>query len=39
MFFLASGDSNALREVARPLDDIDDASRDALKRVLEAADR
>jgi len=39
IFFLASGDSSALREVAPPLDDIDDASRKALERVLEAADR
>ncbi len=39
VFLLTSGDRSALREVARPLDDIDDASRAALERVLEDADR
>jgi len=39
IFLLASGDRSALREVERPLDDIDDASRKALERVLEDADR
>jgi hypothetical protein len=38
-FVLSMGDRSPMREVARPLDDIDDASRAALERVLEAADR
>ena len=39
IFLLASGDRSVLREVAPPLDDIDDASKEALERVLEEADR
>ncbi len=39
IFVLISGNRGELREVARPLDDIDDASRAALARVLEDADR
>jgi hypothetical protein len=39
IFLLASGDRSALREVAPPLDEIDDDSRAALERVLQEADR
>ena len=39
IFVLSLGDRSDLREVARPLEAIDDASRAALERVLDAADR
>ena len=39
IFVLTAGDRAAQREVAKPLDEIDAASRAALERVLEDADR
>ena len=38
VFVLTSGGPGALREVEPPLDEIDDASRAKLERVLEAAE-